>query len=401
MWRWSSPSSSPLWPWVAVALQATVAALAVLYVPFTDIDWTAYRQEVAPVLNGTQFDYAKLRGDTGPLVYPAGFVWLYGALEWLWGDALRPQQWLFAAGLTASTALWALVLARHVHGTQPAALLSLALSRRTASLWVLRLFNDGPTALLQWAAVALACGARLLPATLALSLAVSVKMSAALLLPAHATQLLLVGGWRGALGHAALFCAVQIALALPFLVTAPAHYVAAAFELTRQFEQRWSVNGQLLSGALFADRRVHAALLGAHVALLVAFAHWRWLGRRGGLWRGLLGTRHRVALSAEELCGAALECQLIGVACARSLHYQFYAWYAPAAVALLWRRGARSAGPLAVALTLALELVYNVYPPRVATAALLHAVHVAVLWVAWTTPLPPLPTGANKPNKTH
>lgn len=33
----------------------------------TEIDWKAYMQEVEGVLNGT-YDYAKLKGDTGPLV---------------------------------------------------------------------------------------------------------------------------------------------------------------------------------------------------------------------------------------------------------------------------------------------------------------------------------------------
>lgn len=36
-------------------------------------------QEVEGVVNGT-WDYTKLRGDTGPLVYPGGFVALYWVL---------------------------------------------------------------------------------------------------------------------------------------------------------------------------------------------------------------------------------------------------------------------------------------------------------------------------------
>jgi len=46
----------------------------------TEIDWKAYMQEVAGVIEEGQFDYQHLRGDTGPLVYPAGFVWLFSGL---------------------------------------------------------------------------------------------------------------------------------------------------------------------------------------------------------------------------------------------------------------------------------------------------------------------------------
>jgi alpha-1,3-mannosyltransferase len=37
---------------------------------------------VEGVKNGT-YDYAELKGDTGPLVYPAGFVWIYLALYYI------------------------------------------------------------------------------------------------------------------------------------------------------------------------------------------------------------------------------------------------------------------------------------------------------------------------------
>lgn len=42
----------------------------------TEIDWVAYMQEVEGFLHGER-NYFNLRGDTGPLVYPAGFVYIY------------------------------------------------------------------------------------------------------------------------------------------------------------------------------------------------------------------------------------------------------------------------------------------------------------------------------------
>ena len=68
--------------WAALALLAAecvLNAVVILRVPYTEIDWVAYMQEVEGVRNGT-YDYALLRGDTGPLVYPAGFVWIYYGL---------------------------------------------------------------------------------------------------------------------------------------------------------------------------------------------------------------------------------------------------------------------------------------------------------------------------------
>ena len=49
----------------------------------TEIDWVAYMEEVAGPMKDGVWDYTKLEGGTGPLVYPAGFVWIYSALYWL------------------------------------------------------------------------------------------------------------------------------------------------------------------------------------------------------------------------------------------------------------------------------------------------------------------------------
>ena len=65
--------------------ELVLTALIILKIRFTHIDWRAYMEEVeGPLVHGV-WDYAELRGETGPLVYPGGFVALYGALRLLAG----------------------------------------------------------------------------------------------------------------------------------------------------------------------------------------------------------------------------------------------------------------------------------------------------------------------------
>ena len=48
----------------------------------TEIDWTTYMEQVSLYLSGER-DYTRIKGATGPLVYPAAHVYIYSALHWL------------------------------------------------------------------------------------------------------------------------------------------------------------------------------------------------------------------------------------------------------------------------------------------------------------------------------
>ena len=65
-----------LLPWLCAAYALCAVAAD------TEIDWIAYMEEVAGFLGG-DWDYANLKGQTGPLVYPAGFVYIYSALYYI------------------------------------------------------------------------------------------------------------------------------------------------------------------------------------------------------------------------------------------------------------------------------------------------------------------------------
>lgn len=57
----------------------------------TKIDWDAYMSQVSGFLEGER-DFRNLKGDTGPLVYPAGFLYIYSAFQYLTQGQVYPAQ---------------------------------------------------------------------------------------------------------------------------------------------------------------------------------------------------------------------------------------------------------------------------------------------------------------------
>ncbi|GFS39795.1 asparagine-linked glycosylation 3 [Actinidia rufa] len=75
-------------------IDALLVALIIAYVPYTKIDWNAYMSQVSGFLEGER-DYGNLKGDTGPLVYPAGFLYIYSAIQFLTGGEVFPAQVIY------------------------------------------------------------------------------------------------------------------------------------------------------------------------------------------------------------------------------------------------------------------------------------------------------------------
>ena len=317
---------------------------------------------------------------------------------------MAAAQPLFAVLYVATLAL-ALGVTIAAGVVPPAALPLLCVSKRLHSIYVLRLFNEAVAMLPAFAAVALLQRAAWLPAALAWSAALSVKMNALLLAPPLALLMLRAARTRDIFASAAAAVALQAALGAPFLAAHPRPYLQRAFDFGRRFEQRWSVNLQFLPEDVFLSRSTAAALLAAHLALLVAFAHARWLRDAGGLppllragVARLRGVRPPLAkLSADYVAAVLLEANLIGVVCARSLHFQFYAWYALSLPLLTWRSALPV--PAKLALLAAVEACWNVYPPTARTSVALNACHLTLLAALAARPMTPAAGDAPPPRK--
>ncbi|TDH05495.1 hypothetical protein EPR50_G00123080 [Perca flavescens] len=123
-------------------------------VAYTEIDWKAYMDEVEGVINGT-YDYTELKGDTGPLVYPAGFVYIFTALYYITsrGVNIRLAQYLFAAFYLITLLLVFRIYNRTKKVPPYVFFFVCCASYRIHSIFVLRLFNDPVAMMLLFAAV--------------------------------------------------------------------------------------------------------------------------------------------------------------------------------------------------------------------------------------------------------
>ncbi|KAM5333083.1 dol-P-Man:Man(5)GlcNAc(2)-PP-Dol alpha-1,3-mannosyltransferase isoform 2-T2 [Glossophaga mutica] len=177
-------------------------------VAYTEIDWKAYMAEVEGVINGT-YDYTQLQGDTGPLVYPAGFVYIFMGLYYVTGQGtdIRMAQHIFAV-LYLATLLLVFLIYHQTCKVPPFVFFFMCCaSYRVHSIFVLRLFNDPVAMALLFLSVNLLLAQHWGWGCCCFSLAVSVKMNVLLFAPGLLFLLLTQFGLRGALPKLGI-CAV-------------------------------------------------------------------------------------------------------------------------------------------------------------------------------------------------
>ena len=320
-------------------------SITILYkIPYTEIDWVAYMQEVS-TYQGGELDYMKIKGDTGPLVYPAGFLYLFSLFKWIVADGGGGDNSSDAAANSSSTnifraqqifvglymmnsmvvlSIYNVVLERqreralkklkeklnyngsggkasssssssasslsssssqlnssstshsektsssHQHNNNNEindiatktkiantiwswriSMLLLCLSKRIHSIFILRLFNDGPCMLLFYISLYLFIQSKFKWGCFFFSFSVSIKMNVLLFAPG---LLLVLLQWNdrlwGTVECLSICAIVQLVLGAPFLWTFPVSYIKKAFEFDRVFFFQWTVNWKVRTSVI-------------------------------------------------------------------------------------------------------------------------------------------------------
>ncbi|KAK0636828.1 glycosyltransferase family 58 protein [Bombardia bombarda] len=385
---------SKLIPPALLLADVLLCSLIIWKVPYTEIDWIAYMQQVAQFVSGER-DYTKIKGGTGPLVYPAAHVYTYTGLYYMTseGKDIFLAQELFAVLYLVTLAV---VMACYWQAKVPPYVYPLLiLSKRLHSIFVLRCFNDCFAVLFLWLAIFCLQRRSWQLGALFYTWGLGIKMSLLLVLPAVGVVLFLGAGFVPALGLAATMALAQLLIAIPFLTENPWGYLSRAFEFSRQFFFKWTVNWRFVGEETFLSRHFSLALLGLHVLVLVAFITTRWLKPT----RKPIATMIMAILSGQPplteqeqravsrditpryILATILSANVVGLLFARSLHYQFYSYLAWSTPFLLWRSGAHPV--VQFVLWGAQEWAWNVFPSTPSSSGVVVAVLAATVALVW------------------
>mmetsp|Transcript_5565 Transcript_5565/g.7242 ORF Transcript_5565/g.7242 Transcript_5565/m.7242 type:complete len:261 (-) Transcript_5565:565-1347(-) len=205
-------------------------------------------------------------------------------------------------------------------------------SRRIHSIFALRLFNDCVAMVLVYFAIYLFVKRKWVAGVVMYSLATSIKMNVILFAPGLAVFLIQSNGFLVSVLYGAIFAAIQLILAIPFLLENPGGYIGRAVDIGRVFLFKWTVNYKFLPVEIFQSKELHIALALSVMITWLAFGHFKWSKQDGGLVRLVINnfTRKRKTVNDGDLADHILTClfvsNFIGIVFWRSLHYQFYCW---------------------------------------------------------------------------
>ncbi|KAK0181495.1 hypothetical protein PV327_003774 [Microctonus hyperodae] len=379
---------------IFVIVELILNIIIIHNVRYTEIDWKAYMQEVEGFINGTM-DYSKLKGDTGPLVYPAGFVYIYSILYYVTsrGENIRSGQYIFA--LLYVTLLYEVfrVYAKTKKVPPYVLILIFCTSYRVHSIFVLRLFNDSIAMIFLFMSLNAFLNDKWYLGSIMYSLAVSIKMNILLFAPALLIAYLSNLGLFKTIIHLGICGVIQLILGLPFLLSNPYAYIGGAFNFGRIFDYKWTVNWRIVSEDVFVNASFHLALLCLHLAAIIYFIPSWMTYMKCYAKLKFIGSELKPELKNNKEINMSTVTQLfisplfaanfIGIIFSRSLHYQFYLWYYHTLPYIAW--STHYLPVTRIVILGIIELCWNVYPSTVWSSGALHVCHLMLLYGLFKT----------------
>lgn len=404
---------------IIICIASILTKIVINKIPYTEIDFKTYMQQIE-LINKGKLKYDEIYGDSGPIVYPGGFVQIYQIIKSLTDGNIKEVQLIFSYLFTISIA-FTCVIYSNIINLQPWVIYLFILSKRLISIYVLRLFNDcwttcsilGMIILLQQAS-SFNKSNKLITFMLCLlsadlySISISIKMNALLYLPGFIiivyflldenlikfliTLLIipliqLIMGWNFLLP---LYYNDEIALIIRW------NYINQAFNFKRKFLYEWTVNWKFIPESIFLSNEFSSILLVLHISILLIFIFTRFLNSKIigksliQLFKDIFSFKSTGSSNNNLLNDTIIGPQLIfiilsitnliGVLFSRSLHYQFLSWY-------LWSIPGLSFFNFPIFISIPLwilhEWCWNVFPSTPLSSSVLIAILSLIVASTW------------------
>ena len=364
---------------ILMLLESMALKIIVSNVPYTEIDYKAYMEQIDMIYDG-EYNYDHIKGGTGPLVYPAGHVVLFKLMHWLTESMNHIER-----GQTAYRYLYLLTLFHQFMifyklDIPPWCVVLSCLSKRLHSIYVLRLFNDCFTTFFMMCTfLGLIRGSTIKShkimkfilvtlVSITYSFAISIKMNALLYFPGVAIALYLIsdGTLAICLYSVLMMIGMQIWVGWAFLSRYPWQYINGAFNFKRQFMFEWSINWQFIGEEGFSSVSFQRSLLISSIIMILFVIIMKYPNIFHDISRSIIHPFSSVIKRNENILDIIsflfIISNFIGIIFSRSLHYQFLTWYHWTLPILIhWSRLPIWIGPIWYIIH---EYCWNSYPPN-------------------------------------
>lgn len=373
------------------------AALKIIVnnVPYTEIDYQTYMQQIDMIQYQHNFNYSEVRGDTGPLVYPAGHVAIYKLMYKITNGTSLINNGQVCFRFLYLITMVVQFICYDILQLPPWCIIFACLSKRLHSIYVLRLFNDCFTTFFMVLTVTLLLSVNklnnvrkkskrtiIMLASLAYSIAVSIKMNALLYLPGVIVSIFILtdNSILFTLLNSVIMVIWQILVAFPFLKTYPWEYFYGAFDFRRQFMYKWSVNWQFMDEKTFHNNIFQRSLLVSQFMLVLTVILMEYPSFFQDVFKSIFLKKREQIMRRENISGVAfllIMSNFVGILFSRSLHYQFLSWYHwTIPILIFWSRLSIYIAPIWYLLH---EYCWNSYPPNARSSFILFICNCAMI----------------------
>ena len=316
-----------------------------------EVDWPTYVQQFEVILKG-EFDYAKIRGNTGWLFYPAGHVYQFSIIYFLY---INGKYYLNAA--EDGKFCWCLyiflfLIMNYILFKMYDVLpkkdrwikIFLILSKQLKRAIIIVRFNDIFSMIPLYLCIYFLINNQkkgLYYATFCYAFALASKTNVLLFLPGLLYIFTKVKGPLFALIQLLTIIISQFLFGYPFINANASNYLSRAYDFSRTFDFIETMNWKMLPENIFLHPLFHKFLFFLHMILLAAFLFFKWEKLSTKIFTDLRLNdwsleMKNIPLNKAFIVRIMFICNFIGIFCFRSLHFQFIIWFYGTLPFLIW-----------------------------------------------------------------